>query len=307
MSADRARLEAFLETLTAERGARANTLAAYRRDLDDARLSMGRLAAAAAPDVEAYVAALAARGLSAATVRRRLSALRQFYKFEIESGLRADDPAARLDAPKRARALPKTLSVAEIEALIAAAGAKGDAASLRNVALIEMLYGGGLRVSELVGLPFRARPRPGQSHLVVTGKGGGERMALLGAPALRALDAYLAVRETLLPKRETAARARAERWLFVSASARDGMLTRRRVGQILDACALAAGIDPARVSPHVLRHAFATHLVEGGADLRTVQTLLGHADIATTQIYTHVAEGRLRSVVESAHPLAKKR
>jgi integrase/recombinase XerD len=172
--------------------------------------------------------------------------------------------------------------------------------------LIELLYGAGLRVSELVSLPLRAAPKPGQDHMIVEGKGGKERVAALGRPALAALAAHLAARTAALPKNEVQ-RERAARWLFPSASAADGKLTRRRVAQILEAVAAKAGIDPARVSPHVLRHAFATHLVEGGADLRTVQTLLGHADIATTQIYTHVAEGRLKTLVETKHPLARRR
>ncbi|MGE3142574.1 MAG: tyrosine recombinase [Hyphomonadaceae bacterium] len=304
---DGARVEAFLEMLSAERGARANTLAAYRRDLADAHEQMGLLAKAGAVEIEAYIAGLAARALAPATLARRISALRQFYRFEVSEGVRDDDPTARLDAPKRGRALPKTLSAQEIAALIAAAGARGDPPALRDAALIELLYGGGLRVSELVSLPLRAAPRPGQSHLIVSGKGGKERLIVLGKPALAALAAYARVRPALLPKAKTAARERAERWLFPSATAKDGMLTRRRVGQMLEETAIAAGIAPACVSPHVLRHAFATHLVEGGADLRTVQTLLGHADIATTQIYTHVAEGRLRAVVENAHPLARRR
>lgn len=304
---DGARIEAFLEMLSAERGARANTLDAYRRDLSDAVEHMGGLTRADAPGVEAYIAGLAGRGLAAATAARRLSALRQFYRFELAEGARADDPTARLDAPKRGRALPKTLSTDEITRLADAASAKGDAAALRDRALIELLYGGGFRVSELIALPARAAPKPGQAHLIVMGKGGKERMIVLGRPALEALAAFLEARAALLPKANTAARERAERWLFPSSRAADGKLTRRRVQQILDEAAVAAGIDPARVSPHVLRHAFATHLVEGGADLRTVQTLLGHADIATTQIYTHVAEDRLRTLVETAHPLAKRK
>lgn len=298
---DAALIEAFLEMLSAERGARANTLDAYRRDLDDARAHLKRsLAQASADDVEAYVAGLARRGLAATTARRRLSALRQFYKFLLAERVRADDPTSRLDPPKRARALPKTLSGAEIEALIAAAD------NPRDRAIVELLYGGGLRVSELVELPLKAAPRPGQSHMIIAGKGGHERMAVLGKPALAALKDHLAARGYGLPK-NAAKRALAERWLFPSATARDGKMTRRRVGQILEALALKAGLDPARVSPHVLRHAFATHLVEGGADLRIVQTLLGHADIATTQIYTHVADGRLTALVRDKHPLAKKR
>jgi integrase/recombinase XerD len=297
---DSALIEAFLEMLSAERGARANTLDAYARDLEDARAEIkGALSGASAETVEAYVAGMARRGLSPATARRRISALRQFYRFLLQENLRGDDPTARLDAPKRGRSLPKTLSLAEIEQLIAAAE------SPRDRALMELLYGAGLRVSELVSLPLRTAPRPGQEHMIIEGKGGKERLVALGRPALQALDAHLAAREAALPKEE-AKRARAARWLFPSASAADGKLTRRRVGQILEAAALKTGLDPARVSPHVLRHAFATHLVEGGADLRTVQTLLGHADIATTQIYTHVAEGRLKTLVQTKHPLAKK-
>jgi len=294
-------IEAFLEMLSAERGARANTLDAYARDLEDARASVrGGLKDARPEAIEAYVAEMGRRGLSPATARRRISALRQFYRFLLGENIRADDPTSRLDAPKRARSLPKTLSVDEIERLIAAAETP------RDKAIIELLYGAGLRVSELVSLPLRMAPKPGQEHMVIEGKGGKERLVALGGPAIEAIEAHLAARTAALPKAE-AARERAARWLFPSTSAADGKLTRRRVGQMLETAAVKAGIDPTRVSPHVLRHAFATHLVEGGADLRTVQTLLGHADIATTQIYTHVAEGRLRTLVETKHPLAKKK
>lgn len=298
---DSALIESFLEMLSAERGARANTLDAYARDLDDARTHVrGALGSASAEAIEAYVAELARRGLSPATARRRISALRQFYHFLLQENVRADDPTSRLDAPKRARSLPKTLSVEEIKRLIEAAETP------RDKALIELLYGAGLRVSELVSLPLRTAPRPGQEHMIIEGKGGKERLVALGRPALAALEAHLATRTGALPKNE-AQREKAQRWLFPSSSAADGKLTRRRVAQILEAASAKAGIDPTRVSPHVLRHAFATHLVEGGADLRTVQTLLGHADIATTQVYTHVAEGRLKTLVETKHPLAKRR
>ncbi len=294
---DSALIEAFLEMLSAERGARANTLDAYARDLEDARAGVrGGLNSATPEAVEAYVAGLAKRGLSPATARRRISALRQFYRFLLEENVRGDDPTTRLDAPKRGRALPKTLSLEEVERLIAAAE------NPRDRALIEMLYGAGLRVSELVSLPLRTAPKPGQAHMVIEGKGGKERLVALGRPALAALAEHMIARAAALPK-EDARRERAQRWLFPSASAADGKLTRRRVGQILEQAAVKAGIDPTRVSPHVLRHAFATHMVEGGADLRTVQTLLGPADIATT----HVAEGRLRTIVETKHPLAKKK
>jgi integrase/recombinase XerD len=298
---DAALIEAFLEMLSAERGARVNTLDAYQRDLDDARAELkGALASASAAGLEAYVAGLTRRGFAPATARRRISALKQFFRFLLQENIRSDDPTSRLDGPKGARSLPKTLSLADIERLIDATE------SPRDRALIELLYGAGLRVSELVSLPLRAAPKSGQAHMIIAGKGGKERLVALGRPALEALAAHLAAREARLPKLE-AKRARAQRWLFASASAADGKLTRRRVGQILDAAAAKAGLDPARISPHVLRHAFATHLVEGGADLRTVQMLLGHADIATTQIYTHVAESRLQTLVRSKHPLARKK
>lgn len=298
---DGALIEAFLEMLSAERGARANTLDAYARDLEDARAEVrGGLRAASAEAIEDYIAGLSKRGLAAATARRRISALRQFYRFLLSDNVRGDDPTSRLDAPKRARTLPKTLSLEEIERLIAAAETP------RDRALIELLYGAGLRVTELVSLPLRAAPKPGQEHMIIEGKGGKERLVALGRPALAALVLHLEARAAALPKAEKQ-RERAQRWLFPSASAADGKLTRRRVAQILETAAAKAGVDPARVSPHVLRHAFATHLVEGGADLRTVQTLLGHADIATTQIYTHVAEGRLRTLVQTKHPLARRK
>ncbi|UPT62102.1 MAG: site-specific tyrosine recombinase XerD [Hyphomonadaceae bacterium JAD_PAG50586_4] len=297
---DSALIEAFLEMLSAERGARANTLDAYARDLEDARAHVrGTLLGANPEAIEAYVAGLTQRGLAAATTRRRISALRQFYRFLLQENTRGDDPTSRLDAPKRARSLPKTLSVEEIERLIDAAE------NARDKALIELLYGAGLRVSELVSLPLRTAPKPGQEHMVIEGKGGKERLVVLGRPAQAALALHMETREAALPKLE-AQREKAKRWLFPSMSAADGKMSRRRVAQILEAAAVKAGISPARVSPHVLRHAFATHLVEGGADLRTVQTLLGHADIATTQIYTHVAEGRLKTLVETKHPLSRK-
>ena len=247
---DSALIEAFLEMLSAERGARANTLEAYQRDLDDARGEVrGGLAGAGADGIEAYIAGLTKRGLAPATMRRRISALKQFYRFMMQENLRADDPTARLDPPKRARSLPKTLSVEEIERLIAAAERP------RDKALIELLYGAGLRVSELVSLPLRSAPKSGVAHMIVEGKGGKERLVALGRPALAALEAHLAVREASMPKLE-ARREKVARWLFPSASAADGKLTRRRVGQILEAAAVKAGISPALVSPHVLRHAF---------------------------------------------------
>ncbi|MGE0723839.1 MAG: site-specific tyrosine recombinase XerD [Alphaproteobacteria bacterium] len=300
-------LEAFLEMLAAERGAARNTIEAYRRDLADVRAFLaGRgetPAAASAASIQAYLARLAADGRSPRTAARRLSAIRQFHRFLYSDGRRADDPTARIDSPRLGRPLPKVLEGEAVDRLLAAARARPGADGLRAVALVELLYAAGLRVSELIGLPANAVGR-GAETILVRGKGQKERIVPLAPSAVAAVAAYQAVRDTFLPK--GAARARAARHLFPSRGA-EGSLTRRRVAQILKDLAAAAGIDPATLSPHVLRHAFATHLVDGGADLRSVQRMLGHADIATTEIYTHVADARLRKVVETGHPLARPR
>ena len=293
--------EAFLEMMAAERGASPNTLAAYGRDLADAQgflVAHGGLMAASEEAVEAYFADLARRGLSAATAARRRSAVRQFYRFALVEGWRADDPSRRVDAPKKGRPLPKVLSRDEVTAVIQAAGARDGAAGLRLACMVELLYASGLRVSELLALRLEAVARD-PAYLIVTGKGGKDRLAPLNDAARMAVKAYLEARPSFLPKGD-----KANPWLFPSRGA-GGRLTRRRFAQMLDEAAVMAGVDPAKVSPHVLRHAFATHLLEGGADLRVVQTLLGHADISTTQIYTHVASDRLREVIEQSHPLAK--
>ncbi|HSV01763.1 MAG TPA: tyrosine recombinase [Phenylobacterium sp.] len=296
--------EAFLEMMAVERAAARNTLVAYARDLADASgflAARGRdLGQASAEDVEAYFAALGARGLSAATAARRRSAVRQFYRFVLGEGWRADDPSRRVEAPKQGRSLPKVLSREEMDRLIAAAGAGEAAQGVRLACMIELAYASGLRTSELTGLTLAALARD-PAYLIVKGKGGKERLAPLNESARAAVKTYLAVRPGFLPRGQ-----KANPWLFASRG-RTGRLTPRRFAQLLDEAAAAAGIDPARVSPHVLRHAFATHLLEGGADLRVVQTLLGHADIATTQIYTHVADDRLREVVATKHPLGKKK
>lgn len=297
-------VEAFLEMMAVERAAAKNTVVAYRRDLDDAAEWLsGRgvsLASAQADEVEAYFRDLSVRGLSAATAARRRAAVRQFYRFAVGERWRADDPSRRVEAPRRGRPLPKVLSRADVEALIAAAGEKDGAAGARLACLAELLYASGLRVAEALDLPLAAVSRD-PAFLIVVGKGGKERLAPLNAAARAAIAAYLPLRHCFLPKGRDSSP-----WLFPSRG-RSGRLTPRRLAQLLDEAAVLAGVDPEKVSPHVLRHAFATHLLEGGADLRTVQTLLGHADIATTQIYTHVAEDRLREVVQSAHPLARAR
>jgi integrase/recombinase XerD len=296
-------VEAFLEMMAGERAAAANTLKAYERDLADAESHLAAggsdLCRATAEDIEAYFAGLGARGLAPATAARRRAAVRQFYRFVLGERWREDDPSRRVDAPKKGRPLPKVLTRAQVDALIAAAGEKDGAAGLRLGCMIELLYASGLRVSELTSLGFVAVARD-PAYLMVRGKGGKERLAPLNDAARKAIKAYLGVRRVYFPKG-----AKESPWLFPS-RAKAGRLTPRRFAQLLDAAAQDAGLDPTKVSPHVLRHAFATHLVEGGADLRVVQTLLGHADIATTQIYTHVAEGRLRQVVETKHPLARR-
>ena len=295
-------IEAFLEMMSAERGAGANTLAAYARDLADfAAFAKGGIAVVGRNDVKAYLAHLSRAGLAPSSQARRLSALRQFYGFLYAEDFRKDNPTDAIEAPRNSRPLPKILSTLDLEAMIAAA-AGDNAEAKRLTCIVEMLYAAGLRVSELAGLPLMA-VKTREGFILVRGKGGKERLAPLNASARRAIDAYLDVRVAFLPKAPR--RAHAERFLFCSRAA-EGFLTRQRLHQLLKGLALKAGLDPAKVSPHVLRHAFATHLVEGGADLRAVQTLLGHADIATTEIYTHVAKDHLKKVMHKAHPLARR-
>jgi integrase/recombinase XerD len=295
----------FLEMLAAERGAGKNTLAAYGRDLADLTDYLsGRqsVATATTDDIRAYLGDLASRDMQAATVARRLSAIRQLYRFLYAEGQRKDDPAAVLEGPKRARSLPKTLTLAEVDRLLAAAGACDPQAPLavrlraaRLASLVELLYATGLRVSELVALPASAA-RHDTRVIVVRGKGNKERMVPLNDAAKRAMTSYLALAAE-------AGGTAASKWLFPSFGD-SGHLTRQHFARELKALAGAAGLRAAQLSPHVLRHAFASHLLHNGADLRVVQTLLGHADISTTQIYTHVLEERLKSLVRDLHPLA---
>jgi integrase/recombinase XerD len=304
---DRRLIESFLDMMSAERGASPNTLEAYRRDLLDfaehCRRQECDLAAAGRDHVRTYLASLTDAAIKASSQARKLSALRRFYGFLYGEGVRRDDPCGAVSAPRLSRPLPKILSAEEALKLVDGARKHADKTpeAARLLCIVEMLYASGLRISELVALPLAAI-RTRERFMHVRGKGGRERLAPIGGAAREALDAYLPVRDAFLPRGKLSAQA--ARYLFPSRG-REAHLTRRRCHQMLKTLAVKAGIDPDRLSPHVLRHAFATHLVEGGADLRSVQTLLGHADIATTQIYTHVACDRLKQTVEMAHPLAR--
>jgi integrase/recombinase XerD len=286
---DRALVDRFLEMMAAEAGSSRHTLSAYRNDLERAAETLGSLGGASADDLSRLGARWAE--LAPSTVARRSAALRRFFGFLVDDGLRNDDPSAALPRPRLERPLPRILETDEIERMFKAAEGRavsGELASVRNLALLELLYGSGLRASELVGLP-RGAIRPGQPFLMVRGKGSKERLVPISSRAQEAVAKWIEIAPggTL--------------WLFPSGKTH---LSRVRLFQIVRAMAADAGITPERVSPHVLRHAFATHLLSGGADLRVLQSLLGHADIATTQIYTHVDSARLVELVNSRHPLA---
>jgi len=298
-------LNGFLDMLAAERGAAKNTLEAYERDLDDYlgfAASQGGPAAATADDVRAYLVELSERGLKASSAARRLSAVRQFHRFLYTEGLAGTDPTAAIEGPRLGRPLPKVLSVAEVDKLIGMAQQMAEqeglspAAKARTVrmrCLIEMLYATGLRVSELIALPLSAATTR-ERFLVVRGKGDKDRLVPLNEAARVAAVAHLA-----LLREQGAADGR----LLFPSDGESGHLTRQAFGRDLKSLAAGAGLSPAKVSPHVLRHAFASHLLQNGADLRVVQELLGHADIATTQIYTHILDERLKSMVRDLHPL----
>jgi integrase/recombinase XerD len=302
-------LENFLEMLAAERGAADNTLDGYRRDLEDFSGFLGktRIADAQSSDVSAYLSDLNKRGFAETSQARRLSALKQFFKFLYSEGLRQDDPTRTLSAPKKRGSLPKVLSMDDVDRLIETARAETQkpqpsaAARLRvhrMYTLIEVLYATGLRVSELVALPVRAALRDARL-IEIKGKGGKERLVPLSHAAQAAMKDYVALRSAEGSYEKSP-------WLFPS-HGDSGHLTRQHFARELKELAHKAGLDAAKVSPHVLRHAFASHLLQNGADLRVVQQLLGHADISTTQIYTHVLDERLRELVESAHPLAQRK
>ncbi len=293
-------IAAFMETITAERGAAANTIAAYTRDLENCGefLDSGRrtFENAQVSDLRAYLAFLAENGMSVKTQARRLSALREFYKYLYTEKIRTDNPTDVLDSPKIGRSLPKYLSEEEINRLFDAIPAMSPKKALRMKALLEILYASGLRVSELVSLPA-STANVRENFLIVRGKGSKDRMVPLTDAAKQALHEWIPERERTLPK------GRESRWLFPSRS-KTGHLTREGFFEELKSLATAAGIPAERVSPHVIRHSFASHLIAHDADLRTVQQMLGHANIATTQIYTHILDDRLKNAVEKNHPLA---
>lgn len=298
----------YLDAAAAEQGAARNTLLAYGRDLHDAMGWLARRGGFAAADratLEAYVAGLEADGLAASTRARRLSSLKQLYRFAYEEGWRTDNPTLHITGPRRSRKLPSTLSIAEVDALLDTAEThgrtKGD--RLRNHCLMQILYATGLRVTELVSLPVAAL-RGDPQMLLVLGKGGKERMVPLSRPARAAITAWLAHRDAAEDQARHETGAKPSPFAFPSRG-KSGHLTRVRFFTLIKELSAQAGIDPAQVTPHTLRHAFATHLLQNGADLRAIQTLLGHADIATTEIYTHILDERLRQLVLEKHPLAR--
>lgn len=307
-------VDSFLDMLTTERGAAMNTRQAYWRDLADFSSYMKdtgvEIVDASTDQIKSYLESLAEKihvkgdnkaQIATRTVARRLSALRQFFRYLVSENIRKDDPTSTIESPKQTRTLPKTLSEAEVNALIKTAGQGGGADSVRLVCLLEMLYATGLRVSELVGLPLSSIGEDTQ-FLMVAGKGGRERMVPISDPAQKALKGYLDVRKQFIGADDNGNQAQ---WLFPSKTSESGHLTRQRFAQLLKDLAEAAGIEQGRVSPHILRHAFATHLLSRGADLRSVQKMLGHADIATTQIYTHIIGENAKETVEDKHPMSK--
>lgn len=298
-------VDAFLEMLVAERGAAQNTIEAYRRDLEHFNIflkegspSTKDLLEVTAQQVNAYLVALSREGREATTLSRRLSALRQFYQFLLSEGRVASNPTTTIDTPRHKRALPKILSEEHIVRLLEAASTQTDPEGCRLYAMLETLYASGLRVSELVTLPLTA-VHPNKPYLLVKGKGGKERLVPLSEHATNALQTYLTLRSSFLQKIGPLG----EKWLFPSPS-KEGHLTRQRFGQLLKELALKANLDADKISPHVIRHAFATHLLSHGADLLAIQKLLGHADLSTTQIYTHVVTDHLKDLVNHHHPLA---
>lgn len=309
---DTQQIGAFLDMMLAERAAARNSADSYRRDLEGlAEFLSGRktsLLEASRADIEAYLGDLAHQGYAERSAARKLSCFRQFYAFLHHEKWRSDDPAALIESPRKRRSLPKVMSLEQVDALLRAAHAGNTPDAVRMAAMLEVLYASGLRVSELISLKLAAvvhgkaleQPKPSDIHefLIVKGKGGKERFVPLNPSARQALADYIDIRPHFLNE------GKVSPWLFPSSS-KEGHLTRQRFGQLLKELAAEAGLDFRRISPHVLRHSFATHLLGGGADLRVIQELLGHSDISTTQIYTHLQTAKLTELVQTRHPLAK--
>lgn len=314
MASDVRLIESFTEMMLAERAAARNSTESYRRDLegliDFLRNRKLTLSDASRGDLEAYLADLHKRGYAPRTAARKLSCFRQFYHFMYHEKLRSDDPAALIDSPRKGRSLPKVMSVDEVDTLLRAAHDGKTPEEVRMAAMLEVLYASGLRVSELVSLKLQAvvqgkaiehpSAKDIAEYLIVKGKGGKERFVPLNPTAQQALADYIEMRPHFLPEGASSV------WLFPSSS-KEGYLTRQRFGQLLKTLAVTAGLNHRMISPHTLRHSFATHLLGGGADLRVIQELLGHSDISTTQVYTHVQNDKLVELVTKHHPLSKKR
>lgn len=305
-------IDSFLEMMLAERAAARNSTDGYRRDLEGLREFLGKISleSAARQDIEKYLAHLNKQGYAPRSVARKLSCFRQFFHFLYSEKLRADDPAALIDSPRKERSLPKVMSVEEVDVLLRTAHAGNRPEDVRMAAMLEVLYASGLRVSELIALKLAAvvhgkqLEHPAASdiaeYLIVKGKGGKERFVPLNGQAQQALADYIEIRPHFMGEGETSP------WLFPSGS-KEGYLTRQRFGQLLKELAIEAGLNFRKISPHTLRHSFATHLLGGGADLRVIQELLGHSDISTTQVYTHVQNEKLAELVTKHHPLSKKK
>lgn len=308
-------IESFLEMMAGERASSHNTISAYRRDLEACSLFLGgekRLEKAEVKAIQSYLISLAKEGLSPQTQARRLSSLKQYYRFLMSEAVREDNPTLTLDAPKLGRPLPKYLSEAQVSDLLTCAEANKDKPNgLRLHCMIELLYATGLRVSELVNLPLAAY-RKGQGFLRIKGKGGKERIAPLSARAIAAIEAWLILRDAELQQDMVRAKYLNQTlWMFPGRGTDDqgknlGHISRWRFAQLLKDLALIAGLDPEKISPHVIRHAFASHLLANGANLRAVQQMLGHSDISTTQIYTHILDKQMQELVTKHHPLSKK-
>lgn len=300
-------LDSFLEMLLAEKGSSKNTIDSYKTDLKKFQNFLGKQESTKAKsnDIRNYIIHLSRQNLKPRSIARNLAVLRQFFKFLVSENIRKDNPSLLISAPKEEKNLPKFLSSEDITLLFSTLGKSEDKEQVRLSAMIELLYASGMRVTELVTLELSSilydqKNDVIKPYIIIYGKGNKERMVAINKSAILALKKYLIIRERFFPNNR-----KNSKWLFPSSST-NSSITRQRFGQLLKELALKSGLDPEKISPHVLRHSFATHLLEKGADLRVIQELLGHSDISTTQIYTHIQKQKLKSVIEKHHPLAKR-